>query len=686
MRGAPTRRYRFRPMSLRLRTPLALLFVAATMIWSPLGSGCGTSKDDAPAKVPAPEAKVAWPHLTCDPLVPTKCGYPFPSNVYTVDAADTPTGRRVKIDDATLPVASNGGKSSGAPWSKSDGFSAGATLLAYLPGATANGLPGVESPQRSLEADSPTVVLDTVTGRRVPHFSEVDRSEGDPEQRSLLIHPVVPLVDGRRYVVAIRKVRSAANAEVAPSPAFKALRDLEPSAESSVEARRPLYEDIFARLGGANVPRSDLQLAWDFTTASRENVTGWLLHMRDEALALAGDSGPAYRIESAEDTYEPTEVAFRIQGQMTVPFYLDKPGPGANLLFGADGMPQPNPAQPTYEVPFEVLIPKSALAAPASLLQYGHGLLGSRGQIEAANFRKLINSKNYAIFATDLIGMASDGDRIHISDVLASGHIERIATMFDRLHQGFLNGLLAMRMMKNAFAKDPKYGARIDASKRYYHGISQGGIMGGVYMATSTDVERGVLEVMGQPYTLLLHRSVDFHLFFVILRTTYPDTRDQQLVLALTQMLWDRVEPSGYTKYLRGGLPNTPPHEVLMRSALGDHQVATWGAQVMARAVGAKHLDTGAGDLFALEKTSQTTSGSVYAEYDFGLPREPLCNVPMNQCGDPHGLVRKLDAAHEQLDAFLRTGSGMNFCPGKVCKYPEQSGCEGAPPRDLCAE
>ena len=617
--------------------------------------------------------------------MPTKCGYPFPSNVYTVDAADTPTGRRVQLDDAMLPVASNGGKASGAPWSKSDGFSAGASLLTHLPGATIEGLPTVLDPKQSLLAASPTVILDTVTGERVPHFSEVDRNEGDDEQRSLIVHPVVPLVDGRRYIVAIRKVRSAGG-EIPPSPAFRALRDLEPSSEPSVEARRGLYEEIFGRLETAKVERNDLQIAWDFTTASRENVTGWLLHMRDEALALAGDAGPAYRIESAEDTYETGEVAFRINGQMTVPFYLDKPGPGANLRFGAKGMPEVDPAKPTYEVPFEVLIPKSALTTPAALLQYGHGLLGSRTQIEASNFRKLIAAKNYVIFATDLVGMASDGDRIHISDVLASGRIEQISTMFDRLHQGFLNALLAMRMMKNAFAKDPKYGPRIDATQRYYHGISQGGIMGGVYMATSTDVERGVLEVMGQPYTLLLSRSVDFHLFFTVLRTTYADTRDQQLVLALTQMLWDRVEPSGYTKYMHGGLPNTPSHEVLMRSARGDHQVTTFGAEVMARAIGAKHLDTGLGDLFGLEKTTEITAGSAYAEYDFGLPPVPLCNLPMSSCGDPHGLVRKLQSAEDELDRFLRTGNGVVLCANKICKHPEQSGCDGNPPPDVCSD
>ncbi|MDF2697083.1 MAG: hypothetical protein K0S65_5466, partial [Labilithrix sp.] len=34
---------------------------------------------------------------------------------------------------------------------------------------------------------------------------------------------------------------------------------------------------------------------------------------------------------------------------------------------------------------------------------------------------------------------------------------------------------------------------------------------------------------------------------------------------------------------------------------------------------------------------------------------------------------------------FLRTGQGKNFCPGGVCKFPEQSGCTAASYADLCA-
>jgi hypothetical protein len=105
----------------------------------------------------------------------------------------------------------------------------------------------------------------------------------------------------------------------------------------------------------------------------------------------------------------------------------------------------------------------------------------------------------------------------------------------------------------------------------------------------------------------------------------------------------------------------------------------------MARAVGAQHLDTGLRDVWGIDKLAGPIQGSAYAEYDFGLPPEPLCNVPMTYCDDPHGKLRSLDAAQQQMDLFLRTGEAKNFCPNGVCSYPELSGCEpGKTYPDLC--
>lgn len=637
------------------------------------GGGSGGALGDASSDAQPDGGPQPHPTLECDPLVPEYCLFPFPNDVFTREDPTSPTGRRLAIAASSLPVSANGGVTDPSVVSKSDGFSSGTVLLAYFPGATLQGMPGTDDLPASVEATSPTVVLDVETGRRVPHFVELDRTTLERDERSFMIRPVERLRDSARYIVAIRSVRDDAGTELAPSPAFAALRDGVAAADPSVEGRRALYDEIFRHLADAGVERSSLQLAWDFTTASKANNTGWLRHMRDEALAMVGADGPEMTIDAVDTDFEPAHVAFRIEGTMKVPLYLDRPTAGAVLLFGDDGLPEVNAATPTMDVPFEVIIPRSALSRPAALLQYGHGLFGSKDQIRAGHFASFANEFNYVFFGVDMIGMSSS-DPIFIGAAIAMGRAEVLASMFDRMHQGMLNHWLTMRMMATRFARHPTYGAYLDPTERYYHGISQGGILGGVYVAGSLDVDRGVLGVMGQPYNLLLNRSVDFDTFFQLLSATYTDSRDTQLLLGLVQSLWDRVEPNGWTPYLSDGSVADGPKAVLMRAAIGDHQVPTLGGHLMARTVGARHLDTGIRDVFGLEKVQRTTSGSVYVEYEFGLPPVPDCNLPMRACSDPHNKIRALPAARSQLDRFLRTGVGENDCGG-ACSYPELSGC-----------
>ena len=642
-------------------------------------AGCGG--DDTSRPIPDPEPEVAWPNLECDPLVPSYCAYPFPNNVFTVPDADSVTGRRVNSLDATMPVADNGATSSLQGLLPSDGFSTGIALMAELPGATLEGMPSLLDIPASLANDAPTVVLDAETGERVPHFVELDLSNPNFEERVFMIRPVERLKDGTRYIVAIRGAQGP-DGTLPPSAAFAALRDNTTHSDPSVEERRGLYADIFMRLEAAGVTRSDLQLAWDFTTASKDNNTKYLVHMRDEALEAAGADGPPYTIDEVEQDPSPT-LAYRLRGSMTAPLYLTQASPGGRLVLGDDGLPEPNPDQPTRQVPFTVLIPKSAETQPAALLEYGHGLLGSQDQVNS--FDDLADEYGYTMFALTLIGMGDD-DGIWIVGRLTNGEIAELTSMFERQHQGMLEYLLAMRMMRQGFANDPTYGAFVNADERYYHGISQGGIFGGTYMALSPDVQRGVLGVMGMSYNMLLNRSVDFAPFFTFMRLSFPDPRDQQLLLALVQGFWDRTEPNGYVPYLRDGSLGTDPHEVLMRTAIGDHQVTTYGGHIMARSVGAHHLESGQREIWGLEAIDGATDGSAYVEYDFGLPAEPLCNIPMTACEDPHGKIRKLDEAKGQMDTFLRTGEIVNLCAGGSCSFPELSGCAPGDETPVCPE
>ena len=649
-----------------------------------LGAACSESPNtDCLLNPDACEGvEIIYPLVDCDPLVPEFCGYPFPSNVYTVADSETPTGRRVSFSRELMI------DNDPTPWNASDGFSAGSPILTFLPGMAVGQFGGPDDIDASLSDQSPSILLDAETGERMPHFAEVDIRAPTAEQRSTMIRPVVRLRDNARYIVAFRNLRNDEGSLIPPSQAFAALRDATSSGEDSIEARRQLYGDIFSRLEAQGWEREEIQIAWDFTTASDENNTRWLLHMRDTAFELVED-GIEYTIdtERSGSDFNPEHIAFRVFGTFRAPLFVSQPTTNSRLLFGEDGLPQINEDTPWVDVPFELLIPHAATQGePAALVQYGHGLLGEKEQIQGSEFPSFMNEYNYAFFATDLIGMASD-DFLTIGGILLGGEIWRLETMFDRLHQGFLNYLLLMRMMKNEFANDETYGAYLNGDEAYYYGISQGGIMGSVFLALSPDVERGALGVMGQPYSLLLFRSVDFNQFLDQLKVNYPDFRAQQFAVALFQMLWDRVEPNGYTHHITANpLPNTNAKEVLTRVAIGDHQVTTLGGHIMARTLEASHLTTGLRSVWGLTPVDSTSSGSVYTEYDFGVPGEPLCNVPMSLCRDPHEWPRRRVSARTQLDEFLRNGSGTNHCvpdedehqvtSGGVCSYPTLSGCE----------
>ena len=298
-----------------------------------------------------------------------------------------------------------------------------------LPRRGRDGLPGVDDIGASLDGDSPTVLIEAETGQLVPHFAEFDLSAVDPERRVLFIRPALRLRDATRYIVGIRHVVDAAGAPLPASPAFAALRDLtELPDEPSVDSRRPLYADIFARLDGAGVPRADLQLAWDFTTASDANNTAWLVHMRDEALALVGDP-PVYDLAT-----EPLgdDGTLLVTGTFEVPLFLDQPGPGAVMNLGADGLPESNG---TFPFEFSMVIPPSAVDEPVALLHFGHGLLGTRAEIERDELVAVAREHGYAIYSCRLDrprGPGPGGHRRDPADGPARGlreHVRAAATV-----------------------------------------------------------------------------------------------------------------------------------------------------------------------------------------------------------------------------------------------------------------
>jgi hypothetical protein len=634
---------------------------------------------------------------TCDPIAPSYCGFPYPNDFWTVEDATTPTGKRLALSEAMMPINDQEVASQPGPFNVADGFSPALAAMTHMPGATAQGLPTPVTIADSLAAGSPTVLLDTVTGERVAHWAELDQylvrakerglaGEDRPtfggsithdvdtllEQRALMIRPAVRPEDGRRYIVAIRNVVDATGAPLPPSPGFEALRDGGASDDPLIESRRRHFEDIFARLAGAGVAREDLQLAWDFTTASRENNTQWMVHMRDEAFSNHPDGVP-YRV-AVVPSIDENHTACRLEITFDFPLYTTHGLAGSTLNFGDDGMPEQNG---TFEYAAALIVPLSAQTTPAPLVEYGHGQLGLKEEV-VYGFQSFANQANLAMFALDWVGFAA-ADQIPIVQILSQGDYSRFRAIPERMHQGFLNFLLAMRTLSRAAEGGPETllnqtlagecgGAQIDGSRRYYFGGSQGGILGASIMALSTDVVRGVLAVPGQPYNILLNRSVNFDQFSSV---AYPRFRwnalDMQMNLALIQGLWDRAEPTGYSKYIRSDmLPNTPQHEVLLQVSVGDHQVTDLGAHIMARTIGAVNMAPVYRDLWGIDSVSGEHTGSGMIEMFFGNTETPVESVPPwnDPVSDPHSSARQVDVFADIVKRFLEEGIIENLCDG----------------------
>ena len=602
----------------------------------------------------------------CDPIVPSHCGLPLPSSRWLIDDPSTPTRKRVAFGPTTLPAWSAGHPIDAAAFADLDGFSPGMPILTHLPGATTLGLVGQDEIERSLTDQSPTVLLDVESGTRIAHWAELDESmPNDDENRVLILRPAVRLASGKRFIAAIRSMVDASGAALLPSHAFASLRDHRP--DPAIEARRSTFDDIFAHLATAGVKVADLQLAWDWTTASRETTTRRLLAMRDDALSKAGAAGPPYTITKVEEQPN-AHVRRRIWGTMTAPLYLDHPEPGGRLAIGARGLPEQNG---TFDVPFVVHVPNSLVSAKlrGPLVMNGHGLLGSLKEGQDGYLAEIADAMGYVAFSTDLLGMAGPDDSAFLQQTLAADPTA-FRSMVDRNHQGLVDELLLMRLMKGGFAKDPNVvfdgAAVIDETQCFYRGDSQGGIFGATYMAISTDVTRGLLGEPGMPYSLLFNRSVDFEGFSFLLHIVYSNPIDVQIVFGLLQMWWDATEPDGYAPSINTQLlPGTPSHEVLLHVAIGDHQVTPLGAHMIARAVGARNVLPVNRHVFGIgEAAAPLMGGSGMVEFDFGLPAAPMTNIAARDGEDPHDKVRTLGVAMRNADRFFRTGVIDQPCPG----------------------
>jgi pimeloyl-ACP methyl ester carboxylesterase len=618
------------------------------------------------------------PSPACDGLDPGLCALPWPSSFYQPSAA-TESGVMNTFPAESMPVNRDSVPVKPDALNELDGFSTLTPLLVDFGDVSLDGVIGHQDLEAYLAADAKTVILNAETGERIPHFAELDRT-AEPGQQLFILRPVVAMDHGTRHIVGIRGLQKASGGAVTPSPGFTALRDGSATDDPGIEARRDRFDtEVFPALETTGFARGELQLAWDFTTISRDHSFRRLLHMRDDARAQWGASGPAYVIDSVEDhdcSAEDESIGRTIEGTLTVPLYTDIDSAGAVLTRDADGMPTQNG---TGTSRFLVRVPCSVTENPEEggfLLQYGHGLLGSRYEANSGWLGEFADRHRLILFAQDWKGM-SDQDAGFITLMLAFD-VSDFNTIPERSMQGLVELVGGLDAARGALASDPSlaFGAPgeevpvIDPERYGYYGLSQGAILGGAYLSLSPDPIRGVLGVGGMPYSILLSRSANFSPFFLVFQEKFTDGRDIALILGMWQTLWDPGESSGYAHTLtRDPLPGSPAKDVLMQVAIGDAQVTSLGAHIAARMWDAPTVAPQTRPVWGVEESEPGFSGSALVEWLYvDGPTEPVENTPPDAEFDPHECTRREPEAQQQAVDFLFDG---------VVTQPSDGPCTG---------
>jgi hypothetical protein len=594
----------------------------------------------------------------CNPVEDAHCLLPFPSDFFLEADPSTATGLRMSFGPDSLPVNIDGVALDPIYLHEKDGFSPNGSMFAHLPEATVEGVLTWKDPSGYLDDGVKTVLLDAETGQRIPHFVEREAA-ADPERSLLMLRPLVSMGFSRRIIVGIRGLVDASGAPVAAPDGFAALRDGTGS-DPDIQRQRALYEDtIFPALEATGFARDELQLAWSLTTSSEENITGRLDWMLADAAEAVGEGGPAYTLTEVTDTDCTTgaDIGRHIEGEMVVPLYLTDWQPGSLLTRDDSGMPYRNG---TAEVPFTIRVPCTLLTSPraGALVQYGHGLLGSRSEVESGYVSDLAQDNGYVVFAADWTGMKfADTGPITLA-LIEEPHL--FSTVPERTMQGFVEFSMLARLMSGDMVSDENLivdgTPLIDPERLYFYGNSQGSVLGGAYAAMSPDIQRAVLGVPGMPFSLLLTRAEGFQPFFQLLETMYEDWADITLMIGLFQPLWDPGESGGWIHRM--------DRPVLMQDAIGDASVPTVGAHVLARNLSAVLAAPGPREVWGLESVKLPYEGSVLVEFDYGI-EEPLESVPAtDEDHNPHNAPRNSTPGKAQIGEFLNTGVVTQTCDG----------------------
>jgi len=327
--------------------------------------------------------------------------------------------------------------------------------------------------------------------------------------------------------------------------------------------------------------------------------------------------------------------------------------------------------RPSY--PFTLVVPPEAMTQDElPLVIIGHGLFGTgeswmAGRTGEVAVQPALADMPAIGIATDWIGLSRGDLDLILSEVVPD--ITRIQLVTDRLAQSLVNNLTLVELVRTELVNDPAIGwegdgQNVHSDTTWYYGGSLGGVQGASFTAISPDISRSVLAVPGAGWSTMLQRSIHYGNIELLVDTLYPDPLSQSVFLAMLQTFFDRSDPAGLAR----SLATDTSKVVVLQEAIGDVQVPNVSTDLLARAMGAHHLDEAPYPVAGLEVLEGPTLGPALSQYilpdALAAYTPPETNTTPLEENGVHGNAPTSDVAFAQMFTLMSTGEAIHPCEG----------------------
>lgn len=612
--------------------------------------GCGTEEPPEPPVFDIVDRAVGdrTPlSRPCEDLDEARCLLPYPSNALTVVDPDSETGIRLAVDARAL-----NGRDDPSRLALADGFSPVSPLLAAVPRPVDEG---------TLDA---AVHLYAADGTEVPVRVETLVEENG--ETLILADPQAVLAPNADYVVVIDDaLMDTDGVPFEPPRGVQVAMGLEPPLTREEADLVGYHAPIRAFVAERGLAPERVLFAWDFTTRSEDSPRAALRHAREQVVAAVegGDVGVVFdNLVVPDDRPDVALIAF---GHLTnVPTFLAGDGGEDGLEMDTNGLPM---EVGRTDAPFRVLIP--AGTEDYRFLMFGHGTGGNEADASfdddlAAEGLAKVGVRIYGWTDADVIEtFTSLQQTVRGSYAAASKIVEALAHAagIERAMVGVLGDALAADTIDGM--PNPLAGRRPDGSIPMWVGGSLGGTTGVIYAASDPRVRYAVVNVPGAGWSHWVWHSETFDLVYGVAAIRYRDDIDLATALSIGQTNLDLADGAVWASALQEN-----PTAFLVQESIGDPILPNQGTEMVAVAVGARHVGGVLEPIEGLDPADEVIEGSGITQF----------LAPEGGRFDVHGFAARDnpagEAARQQIVEFVRSALAgeSRIAPPEACP----TGCD----------